>query len=168
VPAALLSDVNLIERLGLLLEQAELVARELNNRVRSIAKRYLSPDGSKPDPNEVNNVANSIDPRPAYWARLEQHFFVLLEKLPYDWDVDKGGWKTDDQLTAHQKWRGRILREAKRALKESISSLGTTARAIQAVARVRINFSDYDLLSRQQKKDWLKTAKEIKETKGGK
>lgn len=156
VPAALLGDDNLIERLGGLLQSAEDAASELNNRTRRIARLYLapeaeSPDGRQPDKDEVTRVAESIDPRPAYWARLETHFFALLENLPSDWHSASGEWKPDQQQTATRTWREHVKREAEKALKESIRSLGTTARAIQAVARVRTDFNDDDLKPRPQK-----------------
>jgi hypothetical protein len=150
VPTALLADGNLIERLGGLLKDAELTATELSSRVRRIAKLYLSPeaespDGRQPDKDEVAKVVKAIDPRPAYWARLENHFFSLLENLPKDWDDTKKEWKPGDQQAATRAWRGCVKHEAQRALEESIRSLGATARTIQAVARVRTDFNDGDL-----------------------
>jgi hypothetical protein len=143
------------ERLGGRLENAEQAAIALNNRVRRIAKLYLSPhsespDGQQPDKDEVTKVVNAIDPRPAYWARLEKHFFDLLENLPRDWDGSAGDWKPDDQQIATRTWRHAIKQEATRALEESIRCLGTTARAISAVARVLIDFSDNDLMPQPQ------------------
>jgi len=150
IPAALLSDVNLIERLGGLLQSAEQGAIEINTRIRRIGKLYLLPScesagARQPDKNEINKVVNAIDPRPVYWAQLEKHFYVLLENLPDDWDKKNGGWKPDDRQTATRTWRKHVKREAQRALEESVRSLGTSARAIQAVARVRTDFNDDDL-----------------------
>ena len=167
VPTALLSDVNLIDRLGNLIQNAENAADELNRRTRRIAKLYLapnaeSPEGGQPDKDEVTRITESIDPRPAYWARLEQHFYTLLENLPNDWDSANGDWKPDDQQTATNTWRTHIKREARRALEESIKSLGATARAIQAVARVRTDFNDDDLKPKQQKSDKTKEGKKRK------
>lgn len=168
VPAALLSDPNLIERLGGLIQNAELAAIELNYRTRRIAKLYLAPDAESPngrnaDPDEITKVADATDPRPAYWARMEGHFFALLENLPMDWDVEHDGWKPDAQQAATNAWRGHVKREAQRALEESIRSLGTTARAIQAVARVRTDFNDNELMPRPQQ-----AAKAKRKSKGGK
>jgi CRISPR system Cascade subunit CasA len=150
VSAALVGDLNLIERLGGLIQNAEQAAVVLNNRVRRMAKLYLSPGselpaGQQPDKDEVTKVSDAIDPRPAYWAWLEKHFFTLLESLPNDWDSTNNEWKPDDQQTATSIWRKHVKREAQQALEESIRSLGTTARAIQAVARVRTDFNDDDL-----------------------
>lgn len=168
VPAALLADSNLIERLGGLLQNAEQAEVELNGRTRRIAKLYLapnaeSPDGRQPDSDELARVAKAIDPRPAYWARMEKHFFALLENLANDWDVERKDWKPDDQQSATNTWRNHVKDEARRALEESIRSLGTTARAIQAIARVRTDFDDGDLNPQSQQ-----TAKANRKSKGGK
>lgn len=136
LPAALLGDFNLIERLGGLLQDAERISLELRLRSWRIAKYFRVPAERQPSKNEkkdIDNLLDAIDPRPAYWARLEKHFYELLESLPRARD------------TASRTWRQHIKREARRALEESIRSLGTTARAIQAVARVRTDFNDYDL-----------------------
>jgi CRISPR system Cascade subunit CasA len=156
VPAAMLADINLIDRLGGLLRNAEQAASELNNRTRRIAKLYLapeaeSPDGRQPDKDEVTKVTVSIDPRLAYWSRLEKHFFELLEGLPGDWDEANDDWKPEHQQSATKAWREHVKSEAERALEESIRALGTTSRAIQAVARVRTDFNDKDLVARPQK-----------------
>lgn len=149
VPGALLRDSNLIERLGGLLQEAERAGSVLCDRAKRIARFYRIPDGREPSKiewDDINKVVEDIDPRPAYWARLEQHFFDLLEHLPNDWDAGEGGWKRpDDRQEATCGWRKAVRREATRALEESIRSLGTTARAIAAVARVRTTFSDEDL-----------------------
>lgn len=91
------------------------------------------------------DLSESLDPRPAYWARLEKHFFTLLENLPNDWDTASGDWRPEDQQAATNAWHEHVKEEAEQALKESIRSLGTTARAIQAVARVCTDFNDDDL-----------------------
>ncbi|MCW5775615.1 MAG: type I-E CRISPR-associated protein Cse1/CasA [Phycisphaeraceae bacterium] len=98
------------------------------------------------------SLSENVDPRPAYWSRLEKHFFDLLENLPKDWDAGAGEWKPDDQQAATRAWREAVKREAKLALDESIRSLGTTARAIAAVARVRTTFNDDDLKPQPRKK----------------
>lgn len=150
VPAALLQDANLVERLGQLLQAAEQVASQLWSRTNRMATLYLSPtaedpDGRKPDPKDVEKMVQDLDPRPAFWSRLEEHFFDLLEHLPDDWDSATGEWKDDSQQTATRAWRDAVKGEAHRALVESIRSLGITARAIAAVARVPTTFNDDDM-----------------------
>lgn len=163
VPAAMLADTNMLERLGGLLQNAEQAASELNHRTRRMARLYLKPDGQEPDKDGVTKVTESIDPRPAYWSRLEQHFFELLENLPNDWDTASGNWKPDGAQTATNTWRERVKKEAEQSLEESIRSLGTTARANQAIARVRTDFNDDDLKPQPKK-----AAKGKRKTKGGK
>jgi CRISPR system Cascade subunit CasA len=161
VPAALLGDADLIDRLGKLLQDAEQVAFELVGRTRRIAKLYLAPkaesaDGRQPDSDELASIAGALDPRPTYWARMEKHFFVLLENLANDWDSKRKNWNPDDQPSATSTWRSHVKDEAQRALEESIRCLGNTVRAIQAVARVRTDFNDGDLNPPDQKMDKAK------------
>lgn len=122
-------------------------------------------DGRFPD--DAHNasclsLSKNLDPCPAYWARMERHFFTLLEHLPKDWDNANEGWRPDENQMATNTWRERVKKEAKDALEESTRSLGTTARAIQAVARVRTDFNDDDLKSKPQQRQ------KKRETKGGK
>ncbi len=145
VPAAILEDDNLIERLGQLIENAENAANELGERARKIAGLYLAPDGRKADRKDIDSVVNAIDPRPAFWARLEEHFSALLHNLPNDWDAENKDWKSENQQMASGEWRKQVLAEARQALEEGIRSLGSTTRAIQAIARVRTDFNSNDL-----------------------
>ncbi len=162
VPISLLGDDDRIERLKTLIDEAERVGDKLDDldghliqRTRRIAMLYLSPtaedsDGREPDKKDIAKMVDAIDPRPAYWSRLEKHFFDLLENLPGDWDANAGEWKADDQQSATRAWREAVKHQAKRALQESIRSLGTTARAIAAAARVPTTFTDDDLKPKSQ------------------
>ena len=166
VPITLLDNQSLIERLGSLIRNSENIASALDSRIWNVARYFRVPADRQPNKNEkddINNLILRLDPRPAYWAQLEKHFLRLLEELPNDWDEHSKDWKTDDQQSATRAWRKNIKREAERALQESIRSLGTTARAIQAVARVRTDFNDNDLSPVIQKVSKLKS-----KGKGGK
>lgn len=151
-------------------------------RIQMIADFILAPslelrengirtaDGRFPD--DAHNasclsLSDNLNPRPAYWARLEKHFFDLLENLPNDWDGSVGDWKPDDQQIATRTWRDAIKQEAKRALEESLRCLGTTARSVSAVARVRTDFSDNDLRP-QPPKAKISKRKSKSASKGGK
>lgn len=152
LPTDLLSNTRLIEALGRLLDKAEHAGTVLGQRTRRMASLYLSPSaesrgGQEPDRDAVARLVQAIDPRPAYWARLERHFFVLLANLANDWDGVADDWRPADEQTASKAWREAVKREASQALEESIRALGTTSRAIQAVARVRTDFNDIDLES---------------------
>ncbi len=156
IRTVLLSNVTFIERLGELLQNAEQTAFELNRRTRRIAKLFLAPDsesidGRKADKKEIAKLTDAIDPRPAYWARMEEHFFDLLENLTNDWNIKTDDWELDAEQNATKTWRNQVKKEAQQALEESIRSLGTTARAIQAIARVRTDFNDNDLKPMPQK-----------------
>jgi len=148
VSPSLLNNANFVERLGGLLEDAEQTGSELRSRTWKIARYFRVPADrrlSKNEEEDVTRLLKELDPRPAYWARLEKHFYTLLDTLHDDWDKETGGWKLDDRQTATRTWREHVKREAQRALEESVRSLGTSARAIQAVARVRTDFNDDDL-----------------------
>lgn len=147
-------------------------------RIQAMADLVLDPSLELLDPGILRTVAGhkpqkdhdraahelskNLDPLPVYWARMEKHFFALLEYLPNDWDSANNDWKPDDQQNASNAWRSHVKKEAQTALQESIRSLGTTARAIQAVARVGTLFNDEDLMHRPQ------AAGAKRKSKGGK
>jgi len=179
VPLGIVGSVDLTERLGSLVAEAEAIGAELSRglywsattkktirtepvgRSQAIADLVLAPSLELRSPGVLRTIegyapedahnqaaldlSESLDPCPAYWARLEKHFFALLGNLPNDWDTVSNDWKPDGQQAATKTWREHVKGEARRALEESIRSLGTTARAIQAVARVRTDFNDGDL-----------------------
>ena len=163
VSVEILNDVNLIERLGRLLQHAENAASEQYERTKRVCRFFRIPDGHEPSKKEwedINKLVEFIDPRPAYWACMEKHFFALLEYLPEDWDNTNEEWKPDAEQIATNTWRKQVKKEAKQALEESTRSLGTTTRAIQAIARVRTDFNDDDLKPNPQHRQ--------KKKKGGK
>jgi CRISPR system Cascade subunit CasA len=153
VSASLIANTAMIERLGGLLGTANQLAEELRSRMWQIARFYRVPYGRQPNESERNDIdamLRKLDPRPAYWTRLEEHFVTLLEDIPADWDALREDWKADHQQMATNAWRVCVKAEARRALRESIISLGTTARAIQAIGRVRTDFSEEHLESFSQ------------------
>lgn len=128
-PAALLRDHDLIERLSGAINDAELVGNQLNTAARSLCMRFLASDGISPNPKDVTSLADSIDPRRAYWPRMEQHFHVLLAELP----------KNSEE--ALSRWRKAIEREANHAYQESSAQLGQSPKAIRARAQTYANLS---------------------------
>ncbi|PKH48041.1 type I-E CRISPR-associated protein Cse1/CasA [Dehalococcoides mccartyi] len=165
VPAAFLSNIDLLKRLGSCLENAERAAEALRYRIQRVTKLYLSPDcespgGHRPDKADVDNIIEATDPCLTYWSRMEEHFFALLESLPNDWDAATGDSKPDEEQTARLTWRQSVKLEAKRALLESIELFGTTARAIQAIAHVSTDFYDIDLDQKSVKKKKVKGKEE--------
>jgi CRISPR system Cascade subunit CasA len=127
IPAAFLEDETLVALLARTLRDAEFVAGELGRRTYAVAKSFVPPHGN-PDPKDVARLANALDARPAYWARLESHFMTLLVRLP------------EDETAAIPAWRGQVEREAERALRETCRQLGQTPQAIRAKAAVSFRF----------------------------
>lgn len=156
VPAALLEDQKLVELLGVALTDAEFVASELRRRVYFVAKEFVPPHGN-PDPKDVGNLTDVLDARPAFWARLENHFIPLLANLPHQ----------EDALGT---WRTQVEQEAKRALIESCRQLGNTAPALRAKAAVSFRFQADQSAVLQQRADTEKRKKqtELKKRKDAK
>lgn len=146
VPAALLDDQELVELLGVALADAEFVASELRKRVYFVAKEFVPPHGN-PDPKDVGNLADVLDARPAFWARLENHFIPLLANLPHK----------EDALGA---WRTQVEQEAKRALTESCRQLGNTASALRAKAAVSFRFHANEVEVTQERAEAQKRKKQ--------
>jgi CRISPR system Cascade subunit CasA len=123
LPAAVLVDEDAHSRLNLALSDAEYVAKELGERVRSVARKFLPPEGN-PDPKDVDNLVKSIDPRPTYWARMEAHFQKFIADMP------------SHGLEALEAWRESAAREAQCAFREAVGRLGESQRALMAIAQV--------------------------------
>jgi CRISPR system Cascade subunit CasA len=150
VPTGLLLDETLVDRLRILMDETgdrkadrklrvrEGVAQQLYARTKRLARLYLAPNceargGRKPDPKDVASLVDQIDPRRAFWPRLEPHFAKLLLDLPIRAE------------NACDEWRDQVEREAVRAFAESCRALGITssamnARAVAALARVNAWF----------------------------
>ncbi len=127
IPAALLSQPLLIGDLATAIGDAEFIAGDLRRRMRGTAARFLPPDGN-PDPKDVDNLVDALDPRRAYWSRLEAHFTRFLLKL------------ADDPMSALATWRKALETDAERALRASCEQLGHSTRAIKATAQVSFQF----------------------------
>ena len=127
IPAALLEDPLLADLLGKALTDAEFVAGELRRRVYFVAREFVPPHGN-PDPKDVGKLADVLDARPAYWARLETHFIQILSALP------------QEPYAALEAWRDQVASEAERALRESCRQLGSTPQAMRAKAAASFYF----------------------------
>ncbi len=138
LPAALLALGTLRGVLETGMGDAEGVADTLRQRLYRVAFRFLPPDGN-PDPKDIANLMEALDPRPAFWARLETRFahFVV-------------GLKAQDTADAALAvWRQDVEREAKLALRESCRQLGDSPRAMKATAAVSFGFTaDREKLAR--------------------
>lgn len=137
IPAEILSSdqkaIDAKARLVALLDEAEDMSSQLNRRIRRAVSLYLVPqsaqmEGRQANPDDVTHLCDAIDPRRSYWSRLEHHFHILLSNLLQNADA------------AADTWRDAIEKEARGAFIESCTLLGTSALAIQAVARVSPHF----------------------------
>jgi len=133
LPPALLAENDdartLRKYVELAIGEAEEIAGILGQRIYLVARRFLPPLDN-PDPNDVRSLTSSIDPRVAYWARLETHFAVFLEGLR---DINS----CEEALRV---WQHGVEAEAERALRESCRQLGESGRAMRATAAIAYRF----------------------------
>ncbi len=153
LPAALLALDTLRGFLEMGMGDAEAVADSLRQRLYRVAFRFLPPDGN-PDPKDVANLMEVLNPRPAYWARLETRFAHFVAGLEAQ----------DTANAALTVWRQDVEREAKLALRESCRQLGDSPRAMKATAAVSFGFTA-DRTQLAQKAADAKTRKKAKATK---
>ncbi|HEY3342164.1 MAG TPA: type I-E CRISPR-associated protein Cse1/CasA [Anaerolineae bacterium] len=146
VSPAVLGDPALIETLGDLYIETEAAGRRLRAAVLRLAylfvvpdvenideatmKRLFNPKPRETDIVEAQTIAKSVDPCPTFWTRLEDPFHRLLNEL------------TADPDSAATQWRKVLITEADRAFAQAHNALGTSARALRAVARVNPFFGD--------------------------
>ena len=130
LPPALLVVPELLGYIESANEDAELVDKEMRRRFALVARTFIAGErdgGVKPDPDDVKALVNKFDPRRPFWARLEDHFYHLLRRLPEQRD------------TALESWENDVERTAQDCLRAACNSLGTSLRAITAVAQIDIN-----------------------------
>ena len=146
VLASLLNNEERIGELQRLIQEAEEwemgkgkdrevgMARQLREKFQQVCELYLSPNyrdrdgklnpnGRKPDTKDISRLTNALDPRRAYWARLETHFQTLLLDI------------VDNPEGAAKDWLDAVEGEARRAFGEAVNGMGDSIRAQQAVAR---------------------------------
>ena len=103
------------------------MARDMRRRFWIICDRFV-PNTHKPDKDEATRLADGLDPRRAYWPRLERHFYALLHLLP------------ENEAQAKERWRCAVEKEANAAFAEARDQLGVSVRAIRATATVSDRF----------------------------
>lgn len=134
-PAKVLCDPDIATRVGSLLIDAEEVAFALRGATRRLCELSLAPyavdargkpvEGAmRADPDRVTALADAVDARPAYWARLESAFHRLLLEL------------ADDAESASANWKDGVEREARKAFEEVIARLGDSPQTGKAAALV--------------------------------
>jgi CRISPR system Cascade subunit CasA len=127
LPPALLVDPDLVGYVESANEDAHLVAEEMRRRFALVARTFIAgmrDSGNKPDPDDVKALVNKFDPRRTFWSRLEGHFYQLLERLP------------ERPERALQEWEDGVQRTAQECLRAACNALGTSPRAITAVAQI--------------------------------
>ncbi len=138
-PAKVLCDPEIAERVSSLLLDAEETAFSLRTSTRRLCSLFLAPlsvDATGKaiegflgaDPDRVTSLADAIDTRPTYWARLESEFHRLL--LGLSGDADK----------ASEIWKDQVKAEAERAFEEAVISLGDRPQTGKAVALTHAYF----------------------------
>ncbi|MCW3051469.1 MAG: putative CRISPR-associated protein [Chthonomonadales bacterium] len=159
-PAQVLCDREMAARVGALLTDAEEIAYTLRTTTRRLCALFLAPcsvdargksiDGAlPPDPDRVTALADAVDTRATYWARLESAFHCLLLRLG------------EAPNLASEEWKDMVQKEARLAFDEVVVSLGDSVQACKAVALVRPFFL---VPSRQTKAaSWRKTGSKSKE-----
>lgn len=143
LPLAVLKDRDdkqaLTSALRDLTKEAEDMAYFLWGKTRDLCTNFLAPmmhdplgkpleGGMKADKDRVSALAQSIDPRSAYWARLESGFQRLLLHI------------ADDEGDASEEWRDALECQARIAFGEAVSQLGDSVRAIKAEALANAYF----------------------------
>ncbi|MCX6378704.1 MAG: type I-E CRISPR-associated protein Cse1/CasA [Armatimonadetes bacterium] len=131
IPVRLIADPNLSMLLGRLMSEAEDMSNILQRKTEKLCQVFLCPkyfdmDGEPinkpPERKKWESLSRCIDPRPAYWARLESVFQRLLLHI------------ADDEGDASEVWRKALDNQARIAFSEAASQLGDSVRAIKAEA----------------------------------
>ena len=128
-----LTNPAVVELLKRANEDADLVAGEMRARFATVIRTYIAGDkdgGHKPDPDDVKALVSKFDPRRDYWPRLEAHFYDLLNGLSQN---------PNDEEPTLRNWRSDIGRAARECLKSACDALGTSPKAISAVAQVDLD-----------------------------
>lgn len=128
LPPVLLTNSNLVGLIESANEDAENVAKEMRRRFASVAYTFVTgkpkPKGrSKSAPGE-EALVNKFDPCRTFWSCLEDHFYRLLERLPEQPEVALKEWEDD------------VQRAAQECLRAACNALGTSPRAVTAVAQI--------------------------------
>lgn len=129
LPPELLADPDLVNRLEGANEDAKHIAEEMRRRFALVARTFVAGErdgGVKPDPDDVKALVNKFDPRRAFWSRLENHFYELLKRLP------------EQPAPARAEWDANVKRVAQECLRAACNALGTSPRAVTAVAQIDV------------------------------
>jgi hypothetical protein len=124
IPPVYLADEELTERLVHSVREAEDAEWKLRHVCWRLCGAFLAPDAErKADAKDVDRLLTDLAPGRLYWTRLEEPFRQLLMALP------------DDPETARVAWRQATADHYRAAFAGAAKTLGTTDRAICAVAQ---------------------------------
>jgi CRISPR system Cascade subunit CasA len=121
LPLDYLAEEN--EDLREMLEQALLAAEDvadaLDKAARSFARWYMSPEGKKPDRNDVKRILGQLSIESRYWPHLETPFANFVTELPAERQEALARWLKTVQNTARQAYSEatRRLDDPQRGLK---------------------------------------------------
>lgn len=130
LPPVLLVDDELVGLVKRANEDAGFVAEEMRRRFALVARTFVAggrDGGVKPNPDDVKALVSKFDPRRVFWARLEDHLYHLLEHLPKQRDA------------ALEDWEKAVGQTAQDCLRAACNALGTSPRAITAVAQIDVS-----------------------------
>ncbi|HEY7032630.1 MAG TPA: type I-E CRISPR-associated protein Cse1/CasA [Thermomicrobiales bacterium] len=122
----------------------EVVERVLDPVGRSLVKLLLAPMSDQPQGRqpEIGGLTASLGLRRRYWSRLDVAFQRLLVDLPGDKErsfaADPDRWPEGGE--AYQAWLHDVEQAARRAFDETAHGVGTSPRALKAVARAEREF----------------------------
>lgn len=145
LPSSYLDNGPLLDALKLALGLAESVDGVLRTSVLNLAKRVHQPGQAvvvRPaaDLDVVKRLAARLDPRPAYWSRLEIPFKRLVVRLGSDVSSDdEGGVKYG--MTCLPEWTDAVRRAARVSFGESLTGLVRSARTMRAAAEAEDEFN---------------------------
>jgi CRISPR system Cascade subunit CasA len=150
LPPMLLVDRELVGYIESANEDAKNVAEEMRRRFALVARTFIAgarDGGIKPDTDDVKVLVSKFDPRRTFWARLEDHFYHLLEQLP------------KQRGAALEDWEKAVGQTAQDCLRAACNALGTSPRAITAVAQIDVS-QRYNLSYLRDPKLYLAAKKE--------
>lgn len=106
-----------------------------------LAGTLLRPEANgRVDQKEINAIVDQLNPGRAYWSRLETPFTPTMVALAAT-GTDEASQTQQRHEAIVREWAATLERVAWEAFREATGSLGTTARALKAIAIAERAFS---------------------------
>lgn len=141
VPLRLLQDVERVQHVGELVQEAETIAEELQKRIKTLCEILYAPDygrkdsvRKKPEARHLQSLLQRFDTTDFYWAALGQRFEELLFRLD----------KLDEVKATCDWWCAEIEAAARCSLEDALDNLGSQRRdllARRALAGMSFSFA---------------------------